>query len=264
MNSGGLDRNKISRYELKYIIPKKMVSQIEDYLEIHCEKDSHSALSPNGYYTVNTLYLDSPNFLLLDHKQSDLNERFTLRIRSYADGGHPPYFFEVKKKYGMTVDKIRSCVQVSDLREVFKSPDGTLGLNSADKRNLKYFIRKAEELHARPKIFTQYKRLAFFSVFDEYVRITFDRDLKFSKSKKFDVVPGNYDLKNYDHDAFLKGMPAESVILEIKTLTSVPRWVVEFIQYFALERMSFSKFESSLTESFGFQNQQLFELGAMN
>jgi SPX domain protein involved in polyphosphate accumulation len=259
MNSGGLDRNKISRYELKYIIPKKLVPLIEDYLEIHCEKDNHSVKAPDGYYTVNTLYLDSPSFLLLDHKQSDLSERFTLRIRSYADGTCPPYFFEVKKKYGMTIDKVRSCVQVNDLLEVFKRPDGDF-----DKRNLKYFIRKAEELHARPKIFTQYKRLAFFSVFDEYVRITFDRDLKFSKSKKFDVTPGNYELNNYDHDAFLKGMPTDSVILEIKTLTSVPKWVIEFIQYFALERMSFSKFESSLTESFGVHDQDFLELRPIN
>ncbi len=262
MNSGGLDRNKIARYELKYIIPKALVADIEEYIEIYCKKDSHSAQTQDGYYTVNTLYLDSPNFLLLDHKRSDLSQRFTLRIRSYADGTKPPYFFEVKKKSGMIVDKIRACVEEQDLREVFKRPDGALGLNIEDKKNLKYFIRKAEELHARPKIFTQYKRLAFFSEFDEYVRITFDRDLKFCKSKKFDVIPGNYEVKNYDYQAFMKGMPADSVVLEIKTLTSVPRWVIELIQYFGLNRGSFSKFESSLVEASGASDAELFELGA--
>ncbi len=264
MDSGGLDRNKIARYELKYIIPKSMVAKIEEYIEIYCQKDNHSIKAPDGYYTVNTLYLDSPNFLLLDHKRSDMSKRFTLRIRGYADGENPPYFFEVKKKSGMIIDKIRACVDVKDLYEVFKRPDGALGLNAEDKKNLKYFIRKAEELHARPKIFTQYRRLAFFSVFDEYVRITFDRDLKFCKSKKFDVVPAHYDVANYDYKTFLKGMPADSVVLEIKTLTSVPRWVIELIQYFGLERGSFSKFESSIIEASGVNDEELFSLGPMN
>ncbi len=264
MDSGGLDRNKISRYELKYILPKSMVSQIGDYIEICCQKDNHSLNVCDGYYTVNTLYLDSPNFLLLDHKRSNMSKRFTLRIRSYADGESPPYFFEVKKKAGMLINKIRACVKEKDLYEVFKHPDGALGLSLEDKKNLKYFIRKSEELHARPKIFTQYKRLAYFSVLDEYVRITFDRDLKFCKSKVFNVIPGHYDTQNYDYDIFLKGMPANSVVLEIKTLTSVPKWVIELIQYFGLERGSFSKFESSLDEASGIQDEELFSLSSVN
>jgi len=82
------------------------------------------------------------------------------------------------------------------------------------------------------------------------------------QTEKFDVCPGNFELTNYDHKAFLKGMPSDSAVLEIKTLTSVPKWIFEFVQYFGLERMSFSKFESSLIESSGYDDGELMGLGS--
>ena len=162
----------------------------------------------------------------------------------------------------MVIEKVRAAVSVDNLSEVYKRPDKVIGFNKEDKKNLEYFVRKSEELSAKPKIFTQYKRLAYFSLFDEYVRLTFDRDLKFCKSDQFNVCPGDYSLSNYDHKGFFKGMPSDSVVLEIKTLASVPKWVFEFIQYFGLERGSFSKFESSLIESSGVEELDLMRLGS--
>ena len=57
-------------------------------------------------------------------------------------------------------------------------------------------------------------------------------------------------------------MPSDSVVLEIKTLTSVPKWIFEMIQHFGLERGSFSKFESSLIESAGYDDNELMGLGS--
>lgn len=81
--------------------------------------------------------------------------RFKLRIRSYGDGDGPVKL-EVKRKLRDIIYKTSATV----------SPDGW---SAAE------LLQLVESVRALPRILVRYERLAFSSVVDSYVRVTFDR-----------------------------------------------------------------------------------------
>ena len=48
----------LERFELKFLIPHKMISDIAEYVESYCQLDPYC--NDEGWYTINTLYVDSP------------------------------------------------------------------------------------------------------------------------------------------------------------------------------------------------------------
>ena len=56
---------ELQRYELKYTIPRWQVDEIEAFIAPYCFMDAYSARCEDGFYRVNSLYLDSPELILL-------------------------------------------------------------------------------------------------------------------------------------------------------------------------------------------------------
>ena len=55
----------IERYESKFTIPEYLVEPISEFVSIYCLLDEYSEQAENGFYRVNNLYFDSPNYLFL-------------------------------------------------------------------------------------------------------------------------------------------------------------------------------------------------------
>jgi hypothetical protein len=55
----------LDRFEYKYTIPIQMVEPIIQFILPYCSYDKYSALSPDKYYKINSLYFDTPDFLFL-------------------------------------------------------------------------------------------------------------------------------------------------------------------------------------------------------
>ncbi|MEX0797969.1 MAG: polyphosphate polymerase domain-containing protein [Bacteriovoracaceae bacterium] len=237
------------RYELKYHIPIELVPEIERYIAAYCEKDYFSEQAPGGYYTVNNLYLDSPNLSLLHSRLNKEDRRFNLRARCYTENFSPPYFLEVKYKQNGKVKKYRADLDAGQWEEFsdnfnrYEYPFLSREKTDVGENFIK-FESLAHSLLAETKVQTRYQRLAYFSVYDDYARVTFDKNLVFREQDELIFKKG--DFSNYDHGLVFN--PFTNVIMELKCTTQVPSWFLDLIRTFQLEKSSFSKYVGAVLD----------------
>lgn len=247
-NQAGVSPLFFERYEIKYLIPYRLVDPISEYVKAYCDMDYYSEISPDSFYTINSLYLDSPVHTFYHNSDGVNPKRFNMRIRSYGDDPKPPYFFEVKEKTADFVKKSRAKVKTANIQSVL---DGTFNPEDIDlgsKKNLDKFLSYAQIYNVKPQVLTQYRRRAFLSNVEDYVRITFDVDLKCKEEHEFNLWPNPREMISYDTSLiFDDGVSNESLaILELKCESRVPLWYLDLIRVFELERGSFSKYGNSL------------------
>jgi SPX domain protein involved in polyphosphate accumulation len=234
------------RYELKYHIPLAMVDEISAYIEPFCELDHFSKISPDKYYAINNLYLDTPDYLFFRRSIEGIEGRFNMRIRNYGDEINPLYFLEIKKKNGGFVKKTRA--KIYDLKwfedlSHFTMPNTQ---NEFVKNDFAYdFAYNVLSYGAAPVVFTQYRRKAYFSHIDDYARVTFDKDMRFIPRDHYGFERSK-DMKYYDYPEYFE--PETHVVLELKCEARVPFWIIDLIRHFNLERSGFSKFLFAVNE----------------
>lgn len=241
----------LERYELKFTVPSTMVEPICGFIAPYCRKDRHSELSPDGFYQVNSLYLDTPEFLFLRNRLNGCENRFNMRVRSYGDKPKLPYFLEVKQKRGEIIRKYRARVEDPDLRKVLdadlESVEGLVSEGEAG--NAAIFRRLAHTYNAAPVVMTSYRRLAYFSDCDDYARVTFDVGLRFMAQTEY--LPLEVGDRLAPSDAELIFDEDCSVVLELKCYSKyVPLWMVDLIRTFDLRRRGFSKYSAGLAQVF--------------
>ncbi len=237
----------LDRFESKYTIPLSMVEPIVQFILPYCSYDKYSALSPDKYYRINSLYFDTPDFLFLRQRMLKAERRFNMRIRSYGDNPSFPYFFEIKQRIGDIVRKTRARVDDPEWAQYFSATKG-LPPDSDDSKNSTrrdLFYRTALKYNAQPVVLVQYRRQAFFSNYDEYARVTFDINLRYKAQKEYSPLP--VEEMMVPCDLPVGSDSCSSVILELKCYTSfVPLWMIDLVRAFNLQRTGFSKFSTCL------------------
>lgn len=237
----------LDRFEVKYTIPFSMIDPMVKFILPYCSYDKYSALSPDNFYTINSLYFDTPDYLFLRQRMLKAEKRFNMRIRSYGENPTFPYFLEIKQRIGDIVRKTRARTDDPDFTRYFTA-DGGIRPPCDDAKTEKHtemFYRTAFKYNAQPAVLVQYRRLAFFSNIDEYARVTFDRDLHYMPQNIISPIPNNQLMcpceppSNSDFSSY--------VILELKCYTSyVPLWMVDFTRAFNLRKVGFSKYSTCL------------------
>ncbi|MBN1577489.1 MAG: polyphosphate polymerase domain-containing protein [Chitinispirillaceae bacterium] len=239
----------LERYEAKYTVPLWMVDDISRFIEPYCSLDAYSEKSPDLYYTINSLYFDTPDYLFLWLRLTKAGNRFNMRVRTY--GEHPvlPWFLEIKHKRGDIMRKYRAKIHSEHLQLMLNTPE-LLRHHVKDEKeefNRLLFYRLVQTYNAEPKVLIQYKRKAYISDVEEYARVTFDIRLRSMRQTGYDPIPHEEfmlpcDVQNiYDSGA--------SVVLELKCYTSyVPLWMIDLIRKFELYRRGFSKYMSGLRQ----------------
>ena len=244
---------QIDRLEMKFTIPYSMIDPISEFASVYCSLDKYSIQSENGYYMVNNLYFDSPEYLFLRMRLMHVQNRFNLRVRSYGCDVGMPYFLEIKQRTGQIIRKYRAKVTDQEWYKVYTEP-GYESHNESDDpletRNRKLFERMIYSYNASPKVLTQYIRKAWVSDVDDYARVTFDKELMYSPETDYNLVPNENAMVSCDPETvFNSGC---SVILELKCYSSlVPLWMIDMIKYFDLQRRSFSKYVTGVREVLG-------------
>jgi len=248
MAQGPVSPLVLERYELKYLIPFAMVEPISRYVEAFCDMDYYSQISHDGFYTINSLYFESPTYHFMRAKENQTG-RYSLRVRSYGDVPKAPYYFETKEKIADFSKKRRGKVPIENWGDIFLNPKAVTDFNPDQDPHIQHFMSLASLHNAHPMILTQYRRKAYLSTVDDYARVTFDRSLRYRRETGYDVIPTEGTMLNYDHtDTF--GYPGVNVILELKCERKIPVWIVDLIKRFNLMRMGFSKFEGSMIECY--------------
>jgi len=241
----------LERHELKYLIPYSLVEPITQFISTYCLLDHYSSLADNNFYMVNSLYFDTRGFEFLKQRINGKDSRFNMRVRAYADGDKAPYFMEIKHKVGSIVKKYRATATAKQWPEILQNPNFQIDSaeSSAEKANKSLFLRLAHSYDIEPKILTQYKRRAFFSIVDDYARVTMDIDMKYRDESRLTLVPGalmnNYDNENiYTTNQYNDNKAC--VVLELKcNVGNVPMWMLDLISYFQLNQTGFSKYMHS-------------------
>lgn len=245
----------LERHELKYLIPFSLVEPISQFIEPYCQLDYHSDKALDNFYTVNSLYFDTRDCQFLQQRLYGQEKRFNMRARTYSDGS-APYYLEIKHKIGSTVKKYRATAQVEEWPAIITDPLYRAPESNSDVeiRNKELFMRLSQTYAVEPKIYTQYRRRAFFSTVDEYARITMDRDMKYriqeignSACDPYNLRPDN-NLTNYDNETIYatNTFSEANIILELKAVIGfMPIWMLDLIRIFQLKQVGFSKYMNS-------------------
>jgi SPX domain protein involved in polyphosphate accumulation len=167
------DQMVFKRYELKYMLTKDQRDQIQELMNEHMVADKY------GKNTILSLYLDTPDYLLIRRSLEKPTYKEKLRLRSYGQAGEDKdVFLEMKKKYEGVVYK-RRIVLPERQAAAYMSGEQALPQQAAESqigKELEYFRRFYGDL--RPAVYLCYDRTAFCCPQSPELRVTFDRNVR--------------------------------------------------------------------------------------
>lgn len=220
-------RDRFRRYELKYIL------SMEQYLLIKSEMQHYMRGDKYGESDICNLYCDTPDFLLVRRSNEKPFYKEKLRIRSYGvTKKGSDVFVEIKKKYDSVVYKRRiSTDEKTALKMLSKNAVacGQIG------KEIAYFIKLYPEI--KPQMFISYRREAFYGIADNEFRVTFDRNILW-RTNDLSLDSGIYGMPV---------LPENQILMEIKTATAIPLWLVQILSGNKIYKTSFSKYGTAYT-----------------
>jgi len=243
-----VQRDLVTRYESKYIIPRSLVSEVREFIRPFCVADPHAHGIPPEY-TITTLQLDAPDLALHYAKEREAIRRFKLRVRTYGEIGSAPVFVEVKAKLESTIVKTRVAVPFKTW-----SKELVLGValpscfrNERQEVDFLQFKRLTWELGAVPVLLVRYVRESYVGAVDRYARVTFDHKLQYQMTDSWTDFGRSGLWRGMDStEAQGFGLDYSGVVLELKTLSHLPLWVIHLIERFQLSKCGNCKYATAL------------------
>ncbi len=228
--------------EFKYVLNLEKAFKVEKYLEsLSLVKDEYSQ---HGYYTVNSLYFDTP--LLDDYyaKEDGLLKRKKIRARIYTENFENIEYvcLEVKKKHNTSVNKERIMITPQEWQKLLKGDvfyflEALKTKKGAEEKALHEFLFFFIKQSYRPQLFVQYKRKAYLTDLETPIRITLDKEVR---CQRFQDV--------HESPFFIEVAP-QHTILEVKFNKKLPWWFKDMVERFDLRRTTFSKYSLSMNRA---------------
>lgn len=213
---------KFNREELKYLLTTNQYNSLLKMINDYIQKDKYHKEK------ICNLYFDTINNDLIVKSISKPDYKEKVRLRSYnVPESETLVFLEIKKKYKKIVNKRRVTITYNQAIDyIFKGINPLP--NSQIMKEIDYTFKRYNLL---PKVAITYDRLSFFSKEDINLRITFDKDIKYS-----------VDIKKLDSLENEKKLLDDKYIMEIKSLNGLPFWLVNALNELKLYPTSFSKY----------------------
>lgn len=235
---------RLQRREFKYLINEDQVERVRRFISGICTVDPYAAKS-NGRYFIDTLYLDTPDFGIYRATINDAVDRYKLRVRSYPSVKTAPTFFEVKRRVSDAVLKTRGSIRGPWQRILLDgTPEVLAEIPAKERRAIDNFICHFHAAPMQPCVHVRYEREPYFSLIDEYARVTFDRDLAYQRATDLTTEPPSEDWTYIDHATSQRSAsPTQSlVLLELKFMNVVPAWMRQMSHTLGLPRLAFCKY----------------------
>ncbi|MDE0839177.1 MAG: polyphosphate polymerase domain-containing protein [Kiritimatiellae bacterium] len=239
---------QLDRHEAKYIVPIDILPEVREFIRPFCAPDANGKGSP-PQYTINTLQLDSPDLALHYAKYHESINRFKLRVRTYGEPGTSKVFLEVKRKINQTIVKSRTSIPFEAWqRDLLYDKDVKLDFRSTkEEEGFLDFARLTRQLGAVPTVWLRYVRESYFSRIDSYARVSFDTKLVYQPAYDWDswgrgsrwIILDSSLEQNHLYDY-------SGVILELKTLSDTPRWMIDLVMHFDLVRCGNCKYSNAI------------------
>ena len=213
------------RVEKKYRITPVQRSRLLELVGERLAPDKH------GKSTVCSLYLDTPDFLLIRNSIDAKAYKEKLRIRSYGTPtASSKVFFEIKKKYKGIVYKRRAPMTLAEAENYISG--GSPPFESQIISEIDYAMRYYR--HPAPAMLIACEREAFYSTENTDLRLTFDSNIRY-RTCELSLASGADGTPIADGD----------IILEIKTGGAMPLWLAHALDACSIYPTSFSKYGTS-------------------
>lgn len=217
-------QNIFKRYELKYLLSKEQQLSLLQVMKEHMVPDKY------GRSTISNIYFDTPDKLLIRRSLDKPRYKEKLRVRSYGIAkSDTTVFVELKKKYQGIVYKRRISMSEHIATDylVHQEP---LKEQSQISREIDYVMKLYDRIE--PSVFLSYDRAAYYSIVDENFRMTFDET----------ILARDYDLSLTKGSYGESILPEGNVLLEVKTVLGLPRWLLDFFNENRIFQTSYSKY----------------------
>lgn len=220
------------RYEYKYRITAEQYVRLLEVMKTTMKLDEF------GRNTINNIYFDTPDFLLIRRSLEKPAYKEKLRVRWYgARQEKTPIYIELKKKYKGVVYKRRIKRNWTETKGYFKHhqplPEKDQGQIT---KELDYFMDFYQSL--RPALFLGYEREAFYGLEKKEFRMTFDFNIRCTQGEI---------LHQKDNNG-IRVIEQDQVLLEVKTGEGLPTWLLDFFAKEEIYRSSFSKYGTAYTK----------------
>jgi hypothetical protein len=241
-----LKRNIINRYESKYLIPPASVPEMREWMEPFVVRDPYGE-GDVPEYRITTLQLDTPDLSFHGAKECEALDRFKLRVRTYREIGSSPVFTEIKAKYRHTIVKTRTLIPFDMWSECLVLDAALPDIFTSELQEIDFlnFRRIVWQVGAVPKILVRYIRESYLGTGQDYLRITFDRNLEYQPSSSWTDWGRSGTWFPMDSSE-AQGEAFSSVVMEIKTLEQVPTWVLHLIETFDLQKTGNCKYSTGV------------------
>ncbi len=215
------------RHEIKFRLNHSQRLHLEQSIRGRMRPDEH------GESTVCNVYYDTPDFLLIRRSLERGIYKEKLRMRSYGPAyENDSVFLELKKKYRGVVYKRRISLPLNEA-ETFMLGETLLPDDSQIGKEIGWFCTYYGEL--MPSVHLSYERCAFYSLEEPELRLTFDRNILWqTEDCCLSALPCGRSLLG----------PGES-LLEIKTASAIPLWLVTELNRNGIRKTNFSKYGSA-------------------
>lgn len=227
-----------NRYENKYLLDTETFCKVRKVINEHMNADAYNK---NGEcYTIANIYYDTPDDHLVRNSLSKPVYKEKLRLRAY---GVPDFdtvvFLEIKKKFKGLVNKRRTPIKLCEAYEFLK--DGKCDdikpyMNGQVTKELNCFMSR---YNLMPKVYIAYDRLAYFEKDNNDLRISFDTNIR-TRRHDLGLERGDYGKHLLDEDTWL---------MEIKTSSAMPMWLVYMLDELEIKRRSFSKYGTEFKQT---------------
>lgn len=219
-------QNRFRRYELKYLMTA------DEYEAFFRQAGAQVRPDAYGKTGILNLYYDTPDYRIIRRSLEKPVYKEKLRLRSYGvPGGEDRVFPELKKKYRSVVYKRREAMTLTQAEDFLAHPVPA----SQIMREIAYFLSRYEKI--QPRMFLSYRREALYDSNDPGLRITFDTDIRWRTE--------DLDLRYGAEGTPL--LPPDVYLMEVKTATALPLWLVNFLTEQHIQQTSFSKYGKAYT-----------------
>lgn len=211
------------RVEKKYRLTPAQKDALLQEVQSHLTPDAH------GRSTVCSLYLDTPEHLLIRNSIDARVYKEKLRLRSYGTPAPDEHvFLEIKKKYKGVVYKRRVIMTLQEAMAYIGG--GEKPLESQIMSEIDYAMHFYRQ--PKPAMLIAYEREAYFDRDLPSLRLTFDTNVRYREH--------DLHLDHGHHGTLL--LPDDTILMEIKTDGAMPLWLARALSHCGILPTSFSKY----------------------
>lgn len=232
-----MSKKVFKRHELKYIITINQMNDLLLLINKNMRKDNFFNC------TIRNIYYDTPTYLLIRTSIEKPEYKEKLRIRSYKTiKNNEDVFIELKKKYKKIVYKRREILPYDEAR--FFLDKKIISNNLQITNEITYALNYYKDL--KPMMFLSYDRIAFVDNIDSEFRLTFDSN----------ILWRDYDLDLTKEPYGNSILANDLVLMEVKTVTGLPRWLLDFLGTNKIYKQSFSKYGNAYRQMYNKEKEE--------